>query len=223
MKTIEVTENSRTMPYGSWGTFQTTLDHFAAVGIPNVIDRNTLPASLSGAAKYETLGAYKFFALIGNDNRPNVDLLQRLVDSATRTDAMVELLKKHYNGLFQLPLSTAGPGEINKWFAENATSSTAQRAKAFFIRAAKASAVQMHSLVAKGTRGSSGSIKRRPKKKSQKETLIDDDERPEATDDSHDITDKLLAKFPDFDPTWDAAVQQKWFDGFAKLQDQLNK
>jgi hypothetical protein len=223
MKSPKIPETSKTMPYGSWGTFVTTLDHFAAVGIPNVIDRNTLPTSLSGAARYETLGAYRYFDIIGPDNRPNTALLKQLVDPETRKEAMVEALKRSYSGLFGMPLSTAGPTEVNNWFAKNTNSSTAQRAKAFFIRAAKANGVQLHSLVAKGTRVASGSIKRRPKKKITRQENAQDHEQYEngIVRNAANIIDKLLAKFPEFDPAWDAKVQEKWFEAFARLQEQV--
>ena len=35
------------------------------------------------------------------------------------------------------------------------------------------------------------------------------------------ILDKLLEKFPEFDPSWSAEVQAKWFEAFGKLQDQF--
>jgi hypothetical protein len=31
----------------------------------------------------------------------------------------------------------------------------------------------------------------------------------------------ILAKYPDFDPMWDAAVQERWLEGIAKLYDRL--
>jgi hypothetical protein len=35
--------------------------------------------------------------------------------------------------------------------------------------------------------------------------------------------DVLLAKFPSFDPSWPDNIKDKWFDGFARLQDELKK
>jgi hypothetical protein len=31
------------------------------------------------------------------------------------------------------------------------------------------------------------------------------------------MTSRLLAKFPDFDPEWDATLQKKWFESFENL------
>lgn len=228
MNEPEVTVEEKTPPYCAWGTFETCLEHLRAVGIPNVIDRNALPPSLSGGSKYEILGAFKSLGLTDKSGRPDAERLVRLIDPETRKESMVKILEEKYAGLFALPLSTAGPTEINRWFSENATSSTAQRAKAFFIRAAKANAVPMHSLVAKGARGSSGGIKR--KKNGRRggrstETVAPpvDTVDKVSTNGSTGATmvDKLLAKFPDFNPEWSAEVQAKWFEGFAKLQDQL--
>src|SRR5579883_795529 len=151
-------------PYAGFGTFLTTLDHYGAVGIPNVVDRNTLPPSLSGSSRYEILGALRFFGLVDDAGKPNTALLTRLINSDTRRDTLVELLKEHYAGLFALPLATAGPGEVKKWFSENSTPSTADRARAFFLSAAKQTGIQLHAMVAKGTRSVTGSVKRKRRK-----------------------------------------------------------
>jgi hypothetical protein len=37
------------------------------------------------------------------------------------------------------------------------------------------------------------------------------------------LIERLLEKFPAFDPSWSADVQQKWFEAFGKLQDQLKQ
>lgn len=93
-----------TLPYGSAGTFITTLDHLRAVGIPNLIDRNALPPSFSGSSRYETLGTLKFFKLIDKDGRPDSKTLEPLIDEGTRREAMIALLQQYYPSLFALPL-----------------------------------------------------------------------------------------------------------------------
>lgn len=37
------------------------------------------------------------------------------------------------------------------------------------------------------------------------------------------IADRLLEKFPEFDPAWPDNLKEKWFEGFARLQDELKK
>lgn len=228
MNQSDASENTK--PYCAWGTFETCLDHLNGVGIPNVVDRNAMPPTLSGASKYEVLGALKSLSLIDKDGRPNTTLLPRLVSPDSRKETMVGILETNYSGLFSLPLSTAGPTEINKWFSDNAGGSTAQRAKAFFIRAAKANGIAMHSLVAQGARSSSGGIKRRKNGRrmakvpeSAPPPRVDDLDKPATSGSPDGILDKLLDKFPDFDPSWSAEVQSKWFEGFGRLQDQLKK
>jgi len=161
-------KDDATLPYGSAATFITTLDHLGAVGIPNMVDRNALPPSFSGSSRYETLGMLRFFGLIDKNGRPNTAALQPLIDPETRKDATIKLLETYYAGLFALPLSSAGPTEIQRWFTENATPSTAGKARAFFVSLAKQNAIPMHSMVAKGTRVMGGSVKRRRKKNGPK-------------------------------------------------------
>lgn len=67
--------------------------------------------------------------------------------------------------LFELPLSSASPSQIQQWFKENATPSTVGKAKAFFIALAKQTGIPMHSMVAKATRAASGSVRRKRKPK----------------------------------------------------------
>jgi hypothetical protein len=31
------------------------------------------------------------------------------------------------------------------------------------------------------------------------------------------VQEKLLDKFPEFDPAWDQELQKKWFDGFERF------
>lgn len=154
-----------TLAYSSAATFNTTLDHLGAVGIPNLLDRNALPSSFSGSSKYEMLGTMRFFDLIDKDGKPDRDRLSKLVNADTRTEALREMLEVYYRGLFALPLSSAGPTELQRWFAENATPSTVGKAKAFFLALAKQTAVPMHTMVAKGARVATGSVRRKRKRR----------------------------------------------------------
>ncbi len=128
---------------------------------------------------------------------------------------MLALLKKHYAGLFALPLETAGPGEVSKWFSDNGTQSTAKRSQAFFIRAAREYGIPLHSMVAKSTPTASGGKAGQTKRRGGKRTSKKDDAPILPIPSNGEvigITDKLLSKFPAFDPQWDATVQEKWFE-----------
>jgi hypothetical protein len=37
-----------------------------------------------------------------------------------------------------------------------------------------------------------------------------------------ELADRILAKYPDFDPGWDAAVQAKWLEGMTRLYEGLS-
>ena len=94
--------------------------------------------------------------------------MPRVVNPETREAALLDLLKEHYASLFALPLATAGPTEVNRWFSEHASPSVVGKSRAFFLAMAKQVGVSMHSMVSKGTRVATGSVrrKRRPKKAS---------------------------------------------------------
>ena len=56
-------ETKPAAPYGPFSTFETALNHIAALkGIPPKIDRSVFP-SLGGDAKGHVLNAFKFFGL----------------------------------------------------------------------------------------------------------------------------------------------------------------
>jgi hypothetical protein len=159
-------ENEKpTLAYASAATFNTTLDHLHTVEIPNMIDRNALPPSFSGSSKYEMLGTLRFFGLIDADGKPDRARLDPLTNPETRKETLTSLLETHYPGLFALPLSTAGPTEISRWFADNATPSTVGKAKSFFLALAKQVGIPMHSMVAKNARVAAGSVRRKRRKK----------------------------------------------------------
>lgn len=175
MTTDKSVTERRVLPYVSAGTFLTTLDHIKSIGgAPNTLDRNALPPSFSGSSKYDTLHALRFFKLIDKDGRPDSSALDRLVNEATRKDALLQILHREYAELIAKPLSTAGVTEVQKWFSENASPSTAAKAKAFFIALAKQVGIPMHALVSNSARAASGSTRRKRTGSKKKENTKTD-------------------------------------------------
>jgi len=52
-------------------------------------------------------------------------------------------------------------------------------------------------------------------------TSIHEPVRPQPS--SNNLLEKLLDKFPEFDPAWSDDLKSSWFSGFGKLQDELQK
>lgn len=50
---------------------------------------------------------------------------------------------------------------------------------------------------------------------------VNGDER--STKSAETMKSKLLEKFPPFDPNWPEPIQAKWFEGFARLMESLDK
>lgn len=155
--------------YGSWITF---LDHLNTFGEPpNIINNRIFPSSFSGTTIALTLRALRFFDLTDDDGKPDEERLRPLMHPETRQNAMVGFLEEKYPGLFALPLSKAGPGEIRDYFADLISDPTAARkARSFFIQAAKANGISIHGSVEKSTRTRSKPGKRRVREKVQNET-----------------------------------------------------
>ena len=178
---MPIAESERTLPYGSAATFVTTLDHFGVVGVPNIVDRNALPSSFSGSSKYETLGTLKYFRLIDGDGRPDRERLAPLIDPEKRENALLQLLDAFYEDLILLPLASAGPSEVQKWFNEHATPSTARKAKTFFLALAKQTKIKLHPMVSAESRVATGSVRRKRKRRASENGSIDESRRRDDT------------------------------------------
>lgn len=84
-----------------------------------------------------------------------------------RSATLATAIREKFKALIDLPLETAGPAEVNKWFTDQGMdAATTRKAKSFFMAAAKENGIKMHSLVADrvSRRGPSGPRKKRAAK-----------------------------------------------------------
>lgn len=216
------------LPTVSYGSFSTALDKFhEAGGAPTEFHPSAFhKGTFNGSTIALLVRAFRALNLSNDKNEPNLERVNELIDPKTRKDAFARLLKEHYASLIALPLDKATPAKFNQWFEQfGMHSEDARKAKTFFLHAAKANGITVSKFITDQykTRTPSSRVKRTPKPRvsGARNNDNDDDFEDEIAEPS--IADKLLAKYPDFNPEWSPEVQQKWFDGIAKLQDSLKE
>ena len=54
------------------------------------------------------------------------------------------------------------------------------------------------------------------------ERLVDVDSASPELSTQLELADRILAKYPDFDPSWDPSVQTRWLEGMTRLYEGLS-
>jgi hypothetical protein len=101
-----------------------------------------------------------------------------------------------------------------------------RKAKTFFLHAARANGITVGKyILEKSKTRTPAKREKKPRTPKNQNNGVDNDGKNNSDDASlaEKIAEKILDKFPSFDPSWDSEVQQKWFDGIAKLQESLKK
>lgn len=143
-------ENKATVPYLPFKTFLSALDTLKH-GIPNQIDRSVFP-TLSGVLQGYVLNSFRFFGLIGQDGKPATEL-SKVIDDKERQVQIKKLLEKGYPNLFALGLANASPNSLDAELRKSGlTGDTHEKAKSFFLQAAKYSGVTLSPYLMKVTR-----------------------------------------------------------------------
>lgn len=141
-------------PYVPFKTFLSALDTLKH-GMPNQIDRSVFP-SLAGVTQGQVLGTFRFFGLILPDGKPTPELA-KLVEDKQRPPLLKKLLEKGYPSLFALGLANASPNSLDAELRKyGLTGDTHDKAKSFFLQAAKFAGVGLSPYLLKVTRVSSG-------------------------------------------------------------------
>ncbi len=223
-------ETPRAVAYVPFKTFITSLDTLRQ-GVPDPIDRSVF-RSQSGSTQGMLLGTYKALGLINEGQHPE-PILHRLVDPDQRKAAMREVFDKNYAEVMAL-----GPAATQKQFddllgAYGITGDTKKKAKSFFVQAAEMAGVKISPYIAprgsgNGESGSSGTprptrTRRRTGGAGKPPPNPDELTRDPAQALRPGMVEKLLDKFPKFDPTWPDEIKTKWFEGFSKLHDDFKK
>ena len=216
-------------PYVPYRTFRNFLE-FLREGIPARIDRSVWGQRMSGSTGIQLMTSLRVLELVDDDGRPTEDLEHLTgLDGDERRAALSTLLRLHYRAVFELDLSRATRAQFREAFRSfGAKEGVLAKCEAFFIQAAQDAGVELSSYVLAGRhvarRSSSGPSRGRQQ---ISERLVVQPTLPSPVNPIRppavSIAEMVLNKYPDFDPNWNAATQQKWFDGMTKLMESIGQ
>lgn len=156
--------------YFPWRTFESTTEGFAASGgVPSKLDRSVL-STMSGSGRSAFVGGLRSLNLVDDDNHPR-PLLEKYVaaEGDARKAILREILAGAYGFLSQsnFDLTRATASQLSEAMSrEGATSSTREKAVAFFLKAAEAAGITVSPHILKRKHTPSGPTKpRTPKPK----------------------------------------------------------
>lgn len=195
--------------------------------MPARIDRSVWGQRVSGSTGIQLMTGLRALELVDDDGRPTQDLEHLIgLDGDERRAALVALLRRHYKPVFELDLSRATRAQFREAFRSfGAKEGVLAKCEAFFIQAAHDAGLELSSYVLAGRhvsrRSSSGSSRQRqhPVERPAPQPTA----AAPAQSAGVSIAEMVLRKYPDFDPAWDAATQQKWFDGMTRLMESLGQ
>ena len=222
-------------PYVPYRTFQTFLEFLLVEGIPDRIDRTVWGSRFSGSSGTQLMTTLKVLNLIDSEGRPSEDL-EDLVhgEGEHRRSTLRHVLERFYVPVFELDLERATRGQFHDAFRKFGTKEgVLTKCEGFFIRAAQAAGIELSKRIVARRHGASKSrtapAQARPKTSSPPAQVAEKtaSQMPVEVVTSGssmmlELADRILAKYPDFDPAWDATVQAKWLDGMTKLSEGLS-
>ncbi len=214
-------------PYVPYRTFRNFVDQLRE-GIPARIDRSVWGARYSGSSGIQLMTALKVLGLTDSDGRPT-EALERLVmtEGDERRAILTSILQRHYRPIFTLDLARATKAQFSETFKiYGAREGGLKKCENFFIQAAQDAGLELSQYILArrhtSRRGGAGS---RPRQ-SPAAVAAALPNRPEASPgvaSLGSLAEMVLAKYPDFDPSWEPTVQERWLEGIGKLYESLGK
>ena len=222
-------------PYVPYRTFQTFLEFLLEEGIPDRIDRTVWGSRFSGSSGTQLMTTLKVLGLIDPEGRPSQDLDDLVhAEGEDRRSTLRHVLERFYGSVFELDLTRASKGQFHEAFRSFGTKEgVLTKCEAFFIRAAHAAGIELSKRIVAGRHGGSKSrvtpAQGRPRMVTPPVAVTEKLTAPLAAEMATpagsiklELADRILAKYPEFDPAWDAAVQAKWLEGMTRLYEGLS-
>lgn len=222
----ETKGGKRTPPYISFSTFVTFISELKTNGLPPRIDSSVLKR-FSGGVQTQLMSALKYLSLLSDDKKP-AGVLPQLVeaygDDAEFKKILGMVIRGQYSFLNTLDLNTATPTMFAEAFRTTfgGQEATLAKCRIFYLQAAKYVGIELGPRITAGTSGpraSTGTPRKRAAKRQEDAPAINGN----GSSKNHlpaqpvGMMEKLMDKFPKFDPKWDVTTQGKWFEAFNKL------
>lgn len=219
----------KTPPYTSFASFKNYLDHLSGKPLPSRIDK-TVMSHLNHSTQQALMASLRHLGLVGEGDAPTSDL-ELLLDATgdDRKELFQSMIKAAYpyfwDGSIDLARATSGEFSERMREATGAQGTTIDKASGFFFGLAAEAGIELSPHLSSRKAGSSSSAKRsRSKKKGAK--AVEPPPPPPVTPaagGSGSMSDRLLEKFPTFDPSWPDEIKTQWFAGFERLMASAEK
>lgn len=218
----------KTPPYTSYVSFKNYLEHLSSQPLPSRIDKSVM-SHLNHGTQQALLATMRTLGLVGEGDTPTTDLELLLATAGDdRKEVLLALLKGAYPYFFDntIDLTRATSSEFNERMrdATGAQGSTLDKASGFFFGLASDAGLELSPHLSSRKASGGGAKKPRPKRKPAKPT-----ESPSPTESSKGqagkagMTDRLMDKFPTFEPTWPDEIKAQWFAAFERLMNSAEK
>jgi hypothetical protein len=156
-------EKKLTAPYLPFQSFETALNHLAALGtIPPKIDHTVFP-NMGGMIRGQVLSAFKFLGLTDYDGTPSPQLKELALNKETRKATLRKIINDKYPNITESDLAAMSSGQLDTKLNDkgyNATGATKQKVRAFLLKAAEYSEIPLSRLLT--SKGPRGPRKKRP-------------------------------------------------------------
>lgn len=214
--------NSRTPPYVSYKTFLTLLEDLKTNGIPPQFDRSGL-SRFSGGVVAQLLMALRSLGLLNEQApTPRLHALVKAHGTPEFMEIMRDALRTGYPFLAKLDLSTATPSMFADAFkGTGAKEDVLKKCRRFYLQAAMDVGIPIGPRILKGPKGVQRAANSAPTAPRQRRAQQRKPRQPAADvppiNVAGTIQQQLVAKYPNFDPTWPDQIKAAWFEGFKNL------
>lgn len=212
-------DRNNTPAYVSYTTFKNAVRALAPDGEPPERIDKSLLKGMAGSTGAQFLGALRFLDLMDAQGKPTPRLVQ-LCQATSDIDwkpVMASVLTAKYEKQLAA-LKTGTPATFRESFGSDMGASIVIPASRFLFSAAKdvTFPISKHITEISGPRPAKKNNEKKPGAEAESKggtTSI----HPPAAPVAESFKDRLLAKFPEFNPEWDDAKQTAWFSAFEKF------
>jgi hypothetical protein len=213
-------------PYVAYKTFSNFIGSLRESGLPNRIDRSVLPGQ-SGSTQSFLLSTLRFLGLINEEGIPSSPLADLVSHPANEKATLDKVIKESYKFIFTdgFNLQAATESQLRERFEERGLSGeTIRKSVSFFLIACEHAGIPL-SVHVRGRRdaGNGTTLVRRQYRRRHQVQQDTPAVPPESSIPNESLQDKLIAKFPEFDPEWSEELQKKWFEAFDKFMSTAKK
>ncbi len=170
--------------------------------------------------------ALRVLDLVDGEGRPQRELeLLVFAEGRERREALREVLQRFYSPVFELDLARATRAQFHEAFRKfGAREGVLAKCEAFFIQASRDAGIELSQYITAGRHGS----RRQSAPRANRAAAHGERTPPPTTapvsaaaHPSLVLAQRILEKYPDFDPSWTPEVQASWLNGMTRLYESL--